>query len=307
LPGVESASIAGAPLLSGSYIDGLSVEGHPGESAATSICLVSPRFFETMGIALRQGRDFSAVEHTKVAIINETIARQYFDGENPIGRHVGTGRGQDLEIVGVIADTKYRGLREPVPNTLYLPIDYMQDAGDERTLHVRTSAAPGAAAALIREQIRALDRDLPVKLSLFSGLIDDNLAQERLIATLSSFFGGLALLLASIGLYGVMAYTVERRTREIGIRMSLGAQRGSVAWLVLRDCIVTASVGIVVGVPASLWLSRLVRSQLFGVAPGDPATIACSCILLTAVAVLAGYLPARRAARVDPMVALRYE
>jgi predicted permease len=306
LPGVQSASLADAPLLSGMYIDGLSVEG--GEQAAeTSLRLVGPRFFETMGITVRVGRDFSPGDRSgspAVAIINETIARKYFAGVNPIGRHVGLGGTPEMEIVGVIADTKYRGLREPVPNTLYLPID-QAPSGPSRTLHVRTLADPGGMATAVREQVRAIDQKLPVKMSLFADLVDENLAQERLMATMSGFFGGVALLLTSLGLYGVIAYGAQRRTREIGIRMSLGANRAAVVWMVLGECLVLVGLGVAAGGLASLWLSRLVSRQLFGVAPGDPATIVSAISFLIAVATLAAYLPARRASRVDPMIALR--
>jgi predicted permease len=329
LPGVRSASLADRPLLSGAYIDGLSVEGHaarPGEEPSVSIKIVTPHFFETMGIPLHLGRDFSALDRSgapKVAIINETIAREFFtDGNtggspagnpggkpvgNPVGKHIGLGGPTDMEIVGVIADTKYRDIRAPVPNTIYLPADQAQAMSAERTLHVRTFSDPGNIAAAVREQIRALDKNLPAKVSVFSELVDENLVEERLIATLSGFFGALALLLAAVGLYGVMAYNVQRRKREIGIRMSLGADRGAVLRMAMRDCLLMVAAGIVIGVPASLWLSKLVVHQLFGVTQGDGLTIAAATLLLTVVAALAGYLPARRASRVDPLIALRYE
>jgi predicted permease len=310
LPGVRAASLADAPLLGGTWIDGLFVEGErePGEARYR---IAGPGFFQTMGIALRAGRDFSARDDAgspNVAIVNETLARRYFAGRNPIGKRIGLGRQTDMTIVGVIGDTKYRDLRETVPITVYLPMA-QHSAGTRAayTLHVRTFANPADMAGAIRMQVRALDKNMPVEIRLFSELIDENLAQERLIATLSGFFGGLALLLTAMGLYGVIAYGVQRRTRDIGIRISLGAGRRAVEWMVVRDSLLLAGLGVAVGVPASLWLSRLVRQQLFGVTATDPATIAAASLFLVAVAVLAGYLPARHAARVDPMVALRQE
>jgi predicted permease len=305
LPGVRSATLADAPLLGGTYIDGFSVEGAT-QPAEACIRIVGPRFFETMGIEIRLGRDFSTgdrLSSTRVAIVNETLARKYFAGRNAIGKHIG-----DMEIVGVIADTRYRRLRETTPNTVYLPINQTQRwFSSERTLHVRTFTGPSGMAAAVREQVRALDKNLPVEIKLFPDLVDEDLVQERLVAHLSGFFAGLALLLTAMGLYGVIAYNVQRRTREIGIRMSLGARRAAVVSMVLRDCLLLAGVGVAAGVPASFWLSRLVARQLFGIAPGDPATIAAAALFLVLVAALAGYLPARRASHVDPIAALRCE
>jgi ABC-type antimicrobial peptide transport system permease subunit len=177
----------------------------------------------------------------------------------------------------------------------------------ERTLHVSTLADPGNLAAVVRRQIRALDPNLPARVSLFTDLVDQNLVQERLIATLSGFFGGLALLLASVGLYGVMAYNVQRRTREIGIRMSMGAGRPQVLWMVTREALGLIVAGVIVGLPVALAASRLVSSMLFGLTAGDPATMLGATGLLTATGLLAAFIPAFRASRVDPMVALRYE
>jgi predicted permease len=263
-----------------------------------------------MGIAIRRGRDFSAddrPESAKVAIVNETIARKYFDGTDPIGRRIEIAGEKSVEIVGIIADTKYRALRAPVPNTVYLAMEQTKWSGAERTLHVRTAGDPAALAATLRGEVHALDRNLPVKIGPFSDLVDENLAQERLVATLSGFFGGVALLLTAVGLYGVLAFATARRTREIGIRMSLGARRAAVVWMVLRDCLVLVGIGVGAGLIATLWLSRFVTRQLFEVAPADPVTLAAATMFLVAIATLAAYLPARRASRVDPMVALRCE
>jgi predicted permease len=305
LPGVRSASLADAPLLSGTYIDGFSVEA-ASQPAEACIRIVGPRFFETMGIEIRLGREFSsadALRSTRVVIINETLARKYFSGRNPIGRHIA-----DMEIIGVIADTQYRHLRDSIPNTVYLPINQPQRwFSSERTLHVRTFAGPSGMAAAVREQVRALDKHLPVEIRLFPDLVDEDLAQERLIAHLAGFFAGLALLLTAMGLYGVITYDVQRRTREIGVRISLGARRPAVVWMVLRDCLLLAGLGVAAGVAASFWLSRFLASQLFGIAPGDPVAMVSAAACLLVVAFLAACLPAWRASRVDPIAALRYE
>ena len=309
LPGVLSVSSADAPLLGGTFVDGFSVEGS-GQSAEASVRVVGPRFFETMGIAIRRGRDFSPDDRPgsgKVAIVNETAARKYFDGSDPIGRFIEIAGEKHVEIVGIIADTKYKTLRAPVPNTVYLVMDQTRWSGGERTLHVRTAGDPAGMVTALRAQVHAIDGNLPVKVAPFSDLLDENLAQERLVATLSGFFGAVALLLTAVGLYGVIAYSTGRRTREIGIRMSLGARRATVVWMVLRDCLILVALGIGTGLIATYWLSRFVTRQLFEVAPADPATLALAMLFLITVAALAAYLPARRASRVDPMIALRYE
>jgi predicted permease len=309
LPRVRSATLADSPLLGGQFIDGFSVEGSS-QSAEASVKIVGPRFFDTMGVAIRRGRDFSTDDRpdsAKVAIINETIARKYFQGADPIGRRIEIAGDKHVEIVGVIADTKYRSLRAPAPNTVYLVMDQSRWSGGERTLHVRTAGDPVDLAAAVRVEVHALDRNMPVKIWPFSDLVDEHLAQERLVAMLSGFFGGLALLLTAVGLYGVIAFSTERRRREIGIRMSLGARRTTVVWMVLSDCLVLVVVGIGAGLIATFWLSRFVTRQLFDVAPADPVTLAVATTFLITVATLAAYLPARRAARVDPMVALRCE
>jgi predicted permease len=344
LPGVETVSMADQPLLAGAMYEGVVVEGETGAEtggktagattagattagattagatgatgSVAAIKAVTPRFFETMGIPLRLGRDFSSQDlpgAPKVAIVNERFVRQFFGGRNPIGKHVGVGgKTADLEVAGVIGDTKYRNLRGAPPATVYLPIDQLDLKGRPgsmpRTLHVRTSADLESMATLIEQQARALDRNLPITtVSAFAKIIDAQLVRERLIATLSGFFGAVAMLLACFGLYGVMAYSVQRRTGEIGIRIALGAAGGTVTRMVMRDSLAMVLAGVAAGVPMALWLSKLVKSLLFGVEPGDASVLAAATLLLVAVAALAAYLPARRAARIEPTVALRYE
>jgi len=309
LTGVRAAAIANGPLLGSTYNDGLSLEGST-DTPDVSVKIVGSRFLEVMDIRLLAGRDFSDGDTgtaPKVAIVNETIARKYFSGRTALGQRIGVGGPVEMEIVGVIADTKYRSLREPIPNTVYLPLEQARFLGAERTLHVRTAGDPEDTIAAVRDQIRALDPNLPATLRPFSTMVDANLERERLVATLSGFFASLALILTSIGLYGVLAHAVQRRTREIGIRMSLGAQRAGVMWMVLRGSLTVVGIGVAAGVAVCFWLSGVVRAQLFGVSPYDPTTAVGSIAALILVAVLAGYVPARRASRVDPVIALRQE
>jgi predicted permease len=305
LPSVQSVSLADASLLSWAYVDGLSVPG-AGQTGASSR-MVGPGFFETMGIPLRAGRDFSVQDRAgapMVAIVNEAIARTYFGGASPIGRHIGFGSSSTLEIVGVIADTKYGTLRDDVPHTVYLPLAQAGSAG-QRTLHVKVAGDPRQAAAALGAEIASLDRGLPVTIKTFSSLLDENLAQERLVASLSGLFGILALVLTSIGVYGVIAYSVQRRTREIGIRVSLGATIRSVRIMVLWRSVMLVAAGALAGVTASVWLVRFVEGQLFGINPVDPLSIATAVAALLAIALAAAYLPARRASRIDPVLALK--
>jgi len=314
LPGVQSASLTDMPLLAGAWVDGVSVEGYqarPGQDMSTTAKKVEPKFFETMGISLLAGRDFGAEDGPdapKVAIINETFARAFWGHENPIGRRIGVGSKPDREIIGVIKDTKYRDLKEQTQRTVYVPFAQAEAVSAERTLHVRTAGDPKNLIAAIRHEVQTLDQNLPVYgVRTYTELVAESMSQERIIATLSSFFGLLALLLASIGLYGVMAYAVVRRRREIGIRIALGAQARDVLKLVVGQGIRLTLIGVAIGLGAAFALTRLIKSLLFGVGVTDPTTFVVISLLLTLVALLACYLPARRATRVDPMVALRYE
>jgi predicted permease len=275
---------------------------------------VYPNSFAALGIPLVAGRDFSPQDSggvEKVAVINESMARRFFGDENPLGRRFGFGRpenGSKLEIIGVVKDAKYTSLREPSRPMFYLPFAQAQTGRGQMTLVVRTTGDHAPFAAAIQHEARALDPAMPMfGVETLAAQVDASLVQERLVATLSSVFGLLALLLACIGLYGVMAYDVARRTHEIGIRMALGARERRVVRLVLGETLWLVGIGMIIGLGAALAATRWVKSLLFGLQPHDPLTIGLAVFVLLAVAAFAGYLPARRASRVDPMVALRHD
>ena len=317
LPGVVSASPSAFGLLGdqggGSPVKVLGYKPGPNEDRFVPWSLVAPRFFSTVGMRLDLGRDFTERDTEKaprVAIVNESFARHYFGDENPVGKRFGMRRdtGAEIEIVGLVRDAKYNTARERNLMMIYIP--FRQDLGHlySMCLTVRTTHESAALTARIRDELRSLDRNLPILgIESIEQQVDQSLVQERLIATLSGFFGALALLLASMGLYGVMSYIAARRTNEIGIRLALGASRGSVLWMALRETIALVIVGIAIGVPAALAAARLISTLLFGVSASDPMTVAGASVLMIGVATLAGFVPARRASKVDPMVALRYE
>ena len=318
LPGVRSASLAAGIRSSVLSSRGGGVSVHLGQEQfngdrSTHVDEVSPMFFRTMSTPLLMGRDFSFAdkgESSKVAIINERFVHYFFGNQNPIGRRIGISElaGEDLEIVGVVGDTRYVNLREPPRRVVYLPLLQYPARQNIYALHVLAAGAPNELISAIRKEFQFLDKDLPVfSIKTFAKLVDESLAQERLLATLSGFFSLLTLLLASIGLYGVVAYGVSRRTRELGIRMALGAQRHQVLWLVLRETLGLVAIGIATGLAATFLTTRLIKSHLFGIAPTDLTAVVLATVVLGAVAVSAGYFPARRATKVDPMVALRHE
>jgi predicted permease len=336
LPGVQSASLASITPLSGSRWNAdVSVEGYEwkaDEKKYVDMNAVGPKYFETVGIPLLQGREFRDEDNApysldppekftpgveppeppgpRVAIINESFAKRFFEGRNAIGMHLVTDEKytaeKAYEIVGVVKDAHYFGLREALEPMIYLPV-WRTEAGS-RSICIRTNRDSTQLAPAISREVTAIDPGIPV-LSVRSlhQEIDNDILVDRLIATLSSFFGLLALLLAGVGLYGVISYGVTRRTREIGIRMALGAQRGSVLWLVMRRAAAFLLIGALIGVPAALFLTRLVKSLLYGISAQDPIAIVLATVVLGAVAALASFLPARRATKVDPMVALRHE
>ena len=329
LPGISGMAFAQMGLLEGNEWDSsMSVEGYeakPGEDMNPYCNAVSPGYFRTMGIPLVAGRDFDDRDARfesldpnpnlppsyKVAIVNESYAKHYFGERSPIGRHIGfgvnPGTKTPIEIIGVVKDAKYTGVRDQIPRQVYFAFMENDFAGGA-VMYARTANQPDTAFGAIRQVVRQLDTNIPIyNLRTLDHQIDQSLLNDRLIATLSAAFGVLATLLAVIGLYGVMAYTVARRTREIGVRMALGAVSGDVVWLVMREVLVLVGSGIALGLAASWGLSRVVSSQLYGVTAGDPVTIAGAAGLLLFVALLAGYLPARRATRVNPVLALRYE
>ena len=327
-PGIRQAGIASVPILEGDEWDStVTVEGYPskpGEDMNPYCNSIMPGYFATLGIPILAGRDFTSrdtqsMSHVEkkwivptVVIVNEKFAKKYFGGvRRAVGRHIGfggdPGTPTDMEVIGVVKDFKYTGIRDEVPIQLFEPF-LANDGASGVTAYVRSPLNSDQVFALIRGDVRRLDANLPIyDMRTIESKIDESLLTERLIATLSAVFGLLATLLAMIGLYGVMAYMVARRTREIGIRMALGALTGNVVWLVMREVLVLTAIGVALGLPIALALSRFVRSQLYGIAGNDPLTIAAATIGLAAIALLAGYIPARRATRIDPMTALRYE
>jgi predicted permease len=318
MPGVQASSLAVVPILAGDEWDSsIAIEGYPrkqGEQMNPHMNYIAPDFFKTLGIPVVLGRDFNERDEKdapKVAVVNQKFVKRFFGDKNPVGHRIGFGGDPgtkfDITIVGVVGDTKYESLRDELPIELYVPYTQVEFA-TEMTAYVRTTQPGNAAFPALRGVVHELDANLPIYNS--RSLVeqaDRSLVTERLVASLATGFGILATVLAAIGLYGVMAYTVTRRTREIGIRMALGARRGDVAWLVMREVLILLVVGLVVGIPAAIGLSRLVQAQLYGIKPADASTMTLAVVGIAGVAMLAGYLPGRRATRVDPMQALRWE
>ncbi len=329
IPGVHAVGLAAMRILENNESDSwLTIEGYrpkPTETPDAFMNYIGPGYFTTLGVPVLAGRDFTerdtqSVQHSdrpdsmvpRAVIVNEKFAKRFFGStNNSIGRHVGygidPGTKMDMEIVGVVKDIKYENLRDEAPVQMFEP--YLAARGlPGMTVYVRTTVDPEQFFSVVRSKVRALDANLPVYgMRTMDDEISNSLLIERLIASLSAVFGFLATLLAVIGLYGVMAYTVARRTREIGIRMALGAFQGDVIWMVMREVLVLVAIGIGAGFVAAIVLSKLIQTQLYGITGQDPGTIALAALLLAAVACAAGYIPAVRASRIDAMRALRYE
>jgi predicted permease len=320
LPNVRSVSMATYSPMSGSHrSSSIQVPGYtpqPDEDLIVEDMLAGPEYAETLGIPLLRGRDLEirdTASAPRVAIVNETFANRYFKDQNPVGRNFTfddeTDNGKMLEIVGVVGDVKTEDAREKQDPAVYRPILQIPDeAAYSVNIQVRTNGDPNSFAQPVRQTIVDINDKIPIfGVTTLADQVHDTLKQDRLIAQLVSFFGALALLLACIGLYGVMAHGVARRTNEIGIRMALGARGGNIAWMILRETLILVVFGLLIGVPTALFAARFISAQLFGLQPADPATLIGAGVVLTLVALLAGYVPARRASRVNPLTALRYE
>jgi len=319
LPGVVSVSQSWLTPISGlEWNQDIQPQGYQppaGEMPLVWFNGVTPEYFATLRTPLVAGRTFDCGDTAtspRVAVVSETLTRRFFPNVNPIGKYFrmsgpDPGSTEQLQIVGVVKDSKYISLREADLPFAYVPLTQAPFIPEDSSFEIRTAVNPTSMIPSAREAIAGVNKAASLRFITLAQQVDDSLVPERLLAMLSGFFGALALLLTAIGLYGVMAYLVTRRTHEIGIRMALGARQGSILRLVLRDSAVLLAVGIAIGIAGAFWITQFVRHLLFGVTPHDTETLAVAVVVLLAVGLLASYLPARRATKVDPMVALRHE
>jgi predicted permease len=306
VPGVRTASYSKSGLFLGSRSSGyVEVEGYTRASGAVWDH-VGPGYFSTLGIPLRMGREINERDQpyaNKVCVVNEAFAKRYFAGRNPLGMHVNT-----YEIVGVARDSRNRTLRDEVEPLFYVPAAQPIDVPRFITFVVRTASEPSSVLAAVRQAILSEDRNLPITAArTLTELVEEQMVQDRLLARLSTAFGAVGLFLAAIGLYGVVSYGVARRTNEIGIRKALGAADHAVMAMILRETGLLLCVGLILGVGLCFAGMQFISSRLYGVPPTDPVALGAAITVLTLVALIAGWLPAYRASRVDPLVALRYE
>lgn len=317
LPGVKQVSGSTVPILSGNnWATSLKIEGFAStnkDETQSYYSEISPGFFSTVGAPLLNGREFTRGDNAnapKVAIINETFAKKFFPGQNPIGMHLGQGSKEeklDTVIVGVVKDFKYSEVRNEARKVFYVPYRQSKVIGS-LNFYVKTAIDPTQLFEQIRREVVKLDPNVPItSMKTMNAQINENLFLDRMISSFASIFALLATILAAIGLYGVLAYTVERRTREIGIRMALGADGAQVRRLILRQVSVLLTIGVAIGVAGALGAGRFFESSLYGVKSKDPIVLAVAVVMLIAVAMFAASVPTRRATRIDPMCALRYE
>ncbi|MGH9702637.1 MAG: ABC transporter permease, partial [Candidatus Acidiferrales bacterium] len=321
LSGADSVTLSWfAPMSGSEWNEDIQIEGAPAavgreEEPIVKFNWIAPEYFSTLRTPLLAGRDFDSRDSAAsapVAIVNQSMARRFFLNTNPLGRRFliqesTTASAKPIQIVGVVADSKYQTLREEILPFAYVPASQIAKLPEDCSFVIRTAANPAAFSAFVRDAIGEVNRSASLNFHTFTGRIDDTLSQERVLATLSGFFGGLALLLTAVGLYGVMAYIVTRRTHEIGIRIALGAPPTAILRLVMRDVAGLLAAGIGAGILGAFWITKLVQKFLYGVTAHDAVSMAGAVAVLAAAAFVASYLPARRAMRVDPMVALRYE
>ena len=315
IPGVKSAGMGTVAVLAGDEWDStMSVEGHharDGEDMQAFMNAVSPGYFASMGTPLLEGRDFDRRDihdESRVVIVNRSFATHFFGNRGAVGRHIGWGDGPgtklDLEVVGVVGDSLYEGPREGVHRQVFIPVW----GNNSAVFYVHSGIPTSSVFPLLRTSVKRLDSSMPVYgLKTLEGQLDETLLTDRLIALLSAGFGALATVLAAVGLYGVLAFVVSRRAKEIGLRMALGAQSGTVIWLVMRDVLLLLAIGLAIGVPAAIALGRLVGAQLYGITAGSPTIATVTLFMLAGVAGAAGFIPAWRASRIDPIRALHYE
>jgi predicted permease len=314
-PGVKSAALATVAILAGDEWDSsMSVEGYQakdGEDMQAFMNALSPGYFETMKIPVVDGRDFrtsDAKKESTVAIVNRRFADHFFPGKSAVGKRIGFGTPPraklTIEIIGVVADSLYEGPREGVRRQVFIP----NWGRNSAAFYVRTETPSASAYNLVRNEVKQLDPALPVyEMKTVEGQLDETLLTDRLIAMLSAGFGLVATLLASVGLYGVMAFVVAQRKKELAIRLALGAQPGFVIWIVMREVLLLLAIGLAIGIPSAMALGRYVAAQLYGIQAHDPFIAGSTMLLLTLVSAAAGLIPAQRASRTDPIMALRQE